>query len=172
MRTRQSKNMQEVPKQHPAMGQAHTAIADIPLPNLIIRRTKAAPCALSSGQVLQLQQTVGNEVVQRLLGDSKPPQPPFHAKVTHQTQAATEKLLTHRNNHMLPLGRLGIGDNYEIFCRYVLAAPKYDMLDQEIFSETVQLFIYMLEKIGQSIERVAAGLIDLQHALNELKAEG
>jgi hypothetical protein len=96
----------------------------------------------------------------------------FHAKVTDQTQAATEKLLTQINNHMLPIGRLGIGDNNEIFCRYVLAAPKYDMLDQEVFSETVQLFIYMLDKIGQTIEKVAAGQIDLQPALNELMAEG
>ena len=96
----------------------------------------------------------------------------FHTKVTDQTQAATEKLITQINNHMLPIGRLGIGDNNEVFCRYVLATPKYDMLDQEVFSETVQLFIYMLEKIGQTVEKAAAGLIDLQYALNELKAEG
>ena len=81
--------------------------------------------------------------------------------------AEVEKLLS-VINQKLGMGYVGIDQENSIYYKYLFAKARYQPLDQNLIVETVQLFIFLMERFSGLIEGVATGEQDLATALADL----
>ncbi len=93
---------------------------------------------------------------------------PFDVQPEYQPQ--TEKLLG-IINQKLGMGCVGIDEQNDLFYKYLFAKARFQPLDEALIIETVQLFIFLLERFSSLIEKVATGEIGLTAALATLQAE-
>ena len=81
--------------------------------------------------------------------------------------AATEKLLG-VINQKLGMGTVGIDEQNDIFYKYIFAKARFQPLDEGLIIETVQLFIFLMERFSNLIEGVVTGQLDLAAAIKKL----
>lgn len=89
---------------------------------------------------------------------------PFESEMSNREQV--EKLL-HVINSQMAVGNFGIQED-EIFARYIYTQHRDSGINEEQFSETVLLFIAMLDMYEKIIESVYNGEMNLERALQLL----
>lgn len=91
----------------------------------------------------------------------------FPYEVGSDYLVATEKLLS-VINQKLGMGYVGIDEQDSIYYKYLFAKARYQPLDRALIVETVQLFIFLMERFSGLIEGVATGQQDLAAAIATL----
>ena len=87
-----------------------------------------------------------------------------------ETLPQTEKFLGFINQK-LGMGSVGIDERNNIYYKYLFAKARYQPLDEALIVETVQLFIFLLERFSNLIEMVVTGEIDLATAVTRLQED-
>lgn len=64
-------------------------------------------------------------------------------------------------NEHVAIGRFGVHDDATVYFRYILAAPKHSMLDDEMVGEVIVFCDYHQEHFGDYLEGVCDGEISL-----------
>ena len=82
---------------------------------------------------------------------------PYEVEADYLTE--TEKLLS-VINQKLGMGYVGIDQENAVYYKYLFAKARYQPLDQALIVETVQLFIFLMERFSNVIESVVTGQQD------------
>jgi hypothetical protein len=83
-----------------------------------------------------------------------------------ESQRVDTQRLVSTLNSKIGLGCIGLDNEDNVYYRYVYPKAKYELFDDSLVSETVSLFIYMLERFSDLLTSVAMGQQDLDTALS------
>jgi hypothetical protein len=92
----------------------------------------------------------------------------FPYEIQPDTLPETEKLLGYINQK-LGMGSVGVDEQNSIYYKYIFAKARYQPLDEPLIVETVQLFIFLMERFSGVIEDVVTGQRDLSAAIEMLQ---